>query len=177
MILPVHLYGEKILTEIAENIDLDDPILPELITNLYETMRNTDIGIGINGPQIGVSKRIFVIEGDLEDNGNFSGVFINPKILKADGYFHETREICLSFPNVCLNVNRPTIIELEWYDEKKEYHKEFFIDMQARVIQHEMDHLDGILIIDKANNVELRKNRPQIEKIKKRNVNLSYPVK
>lgn len=174
MILPVYTYGEELLTKKAEMVDLDDDTLPDIITNMYDTMRSTDLEMAINALLIGVSKQIFIIEGDIDDL--FGGVFINPKILYSNEYLHQYAEPCLCFPSIKLNVKRPTIIEIEWFDEKKNHHKEYFNDMQAKIIQHQIDHLNGILITDRTTPEQLYKNRIKLDNIKKKIVCCKYEI-
>ena len=92
------IYGNDALSKVSDVIDFNDPDLPDLITNMYETMRNAPISIAINAPLVGVNKQIFIIEG--EDDDNFNGVFINPKILRYLGYQNKMDEICSSLPGI-----------------------------------------------------------------------------
>lgn len=174
MILPIYPYGEESLGKKSEDVDLDDPALPQIIQDMYDTLRNTLMSIALAAPQIGINKRIFIIEGDEESEG---GVFINPKILSVGGYLNDFAEACLSFPcDIRLHIKRPTIVELEWYDEQKTYHKKFITEFVAKVVQHEMDHLDGILITDKTTDDELKKNKVRLDKTLKKKVRFKHPV-
>lgn len=176
MILPIHTYGDEILTQISKDVELNDPTLPELISNMYETMRETNLGIALAAIQVGVPKRIFIVENDNDEEQTFRGAFINPKITYTGEHFHEMGEPCLSFPGAILNVKRLIIIRIEWYDENKRFHDEYFHDIEARVIQHEMDHLNGLLISDKTHKSELKKNKVILEKIKSKKVKTPYKI-
>jgi len=174
MIVPIYPYGEEILTKKSEDMDLDDPNLSDIIQNMYDTMRNTSMSIAIAAPQIGISKRIFIVDGDDESE---NGVFINPRILSTSGYLNDFAEACLSFPcDIRLHIKRPTIVELEWYDEKKVYHKKFIGEFTAMVVQHEIDHLDGILMIDRTTEDELKRNKNKLERTLKKKAKFKHPV-
>ena len=110
MINPIYTYGEKILSEKSMDVDINDPMLPEIIDQLINTMIETPTGIGISAPQIGINKNIFVIDVDDNDDDGLDGVFINPKILQVGGYIYQMNECCLSLPGVVLGIKRPTII-------------------------------------------------------------------
>lgn len=177
MIVPIYTYGEEILTKRSEEIDLNDPTLPELIQNMYDTMRNTNLSIAISAPQIGVSKRVFIVDVDEEEFGTLKGVFINPKILSTGEYNNGFFEPCLSFPSdVKFFVKRPTIVELEWYDENKNYNKKFINELMAKVVQHEMDHLDGVLLTDKTTESEIKNNQEKLDNHLKKKSKFIYPV-
>jgi len=176
MIRPIYTYGEKNLTESSVDVELNDPTLPDTINDLFDTMRESPGGIGLAAPQIGINKNIFVIDVDDQDEDGLDGIFINPKILQEGGYIHQINESCLSFPGLSLCVKRPTIIEVEWYDGSHQYHKQFFIDIQARIIQHEIDHLQGKLISDIINEDDKQKHIDDFENIKHKRVKADYPL-
>jgi len=146
MIKPIILYGDDILRKtsvpffIGENLD-------DIIKDLWCTLSSVP-GVGLAGPQIGLNKQIFVI--NLWDNF-FKKVFINPKISNSFGETVEMEEGCLSIPNRRGDVKRKENIFIEYYDENWNFHKKEFSGMISRVIQHEYDHLNGILWIDKIN--------------------------
>lgn len=176
MIFPIYTYGQPILRNKAEDIDLDDVLLPSLIKDMFETMHNAN-GAGLAGPQVGLNRRITVVEEEVTDGKLFKGVFINPKILSYSGRMLVMTEGCLSFPDMYGKVIRPESIEVEWYDENKEYHKEFFHDIESRILQHEIDHLNGILFIDKVSALDRLKMFMRLEDIKNNKVPTSYEIK
>lgn len=175
MIKPIYLYGEEVLRNKSEDVDLNDPDLPNLINDLFDTMHNAK-GAGLAAPQIGINKKILVIEEELND-GLFKGVFINPKILNYSGYLIEFLEGCLSFPGMEGRTHRPMKIDIEWYDENKKYHREEFVGTQAIILQHEVDHLNGTLYIDKIYPEEKLKLYKVLENIRKKNVKVEYEIK
>lgn len=176
MILPIYTYGDEILTQGSKDVDLDDTTLPQIIDNMFETMRNTNLGIALAATQVGIPKRIFIVENDEDEEQTFKGAFINPKIIYKGEHFHEMGEPCLSFPGAVLNIRRPIIIKVEWYDKDKNFHSEYFHDIESRIIQHEMDHLDGILIVDRTHPSELKKNKAILEKIRNKKVKTDYKI-
>lgn len=173
MIRPIYLYGEDILRQRAEEVDLNDPELPQIIEDMFDTMRAAN-GAGLAAPQIGINKRIIVIEETMNDGSLFKGVFINPKILKTFGEDWTIKEGCLSFPGVVATISRPTFVMISWHDEHKEYHCTIFSVMRAKIIQHEIDHLNGTLLVDKMNFEEKAKQFKLLEDIKNKKVEVSY---
>jgi len=174
MIYPIFLYGEKILRDKAIDVNLHDR-LTDVISNMFETMHNTD-GIGLAAPQIGLSKKLIVIEKEISDGELFKGVFINPKIIAYSGRNVVYSEGCLSLPGISENIIRPYTIELEWLDEKLELHHSFFHEIPARILQHEIDHLNGLLFIDKMNYVDKLTKFTKLEAIKNKKVTTTYPT-
>jgi peptide deformylase len=175
MTYPIYLYGEKILRDKAVDVDPTDPTLMQLISDMFETMHNAN-GAGLSAPQIGISKKIIVIEEELSDGELFKGVFINPKIIAYSGRNVYSAEGCLSFPGIPENIIRPLTIEVEWLDEKLELQHDFFHDIPSRILQHEIDHLNGILFIDKMNYVDRLGIFMKLEAIKEKKVKTSYPT-
>ena len=160
MILPIVAYGSPMLKRVAEEIDADYEGLQELIKNMWDTMYHAH-GVGLAAPQIGKSIRLFVMdskqiienaEPDDEDlhlyNHPTKKVFINAYITHRKGKEWGYVEGCLSIPNIRENVNRPEEITIEYQDENFEFHTETYDGINARVIQHEYDHIEGILFTD-----------------------------
>jgi len=176
VIFPIYTYGQSILRDKAEDVDLNDVLLPSFIYDMFETMHNAN-GIGIAAPQVGLNKRIIVIEEEVTDGELFKGVFINPTILKYYGRMLLMSEGCLSFPGISENVVRPESIEIEWYDENKEYQRNFFHGVESRILQHEIDHLNGVLFIDKISGLDRLKMFMRLESIKNKKVTTTYQVK
>jgi peptide deformylase len=155
MIYPIVVYGHPVLKKVAADIDRDYPGLDKLIEDLFETMYHAE-GLGLAAPQIGKSVRIFVIDGEpvAEDEpllADFKKVFINARIVEKDGDQVPMNEGCLSIPNIREEVKRESHIRIQYYDEKWEYHDEVYDGYRARIIQHEYDHLDGKLFVEKIN--------------------------
>ncbi|MGL2963977.1 peptide deformylase [Flavobacterium sp. RSB2_4_14] len=159
MILPIYGYGEAVLRQVATDISADYPNLSEIISNMYETMYNA-YGVGLAAPQVGLSIRLFVIDtepfSDSDDLSKeeqeqlkgFKRTFINAKMLKEDGEEWGFNEGCLSIPEVREDVYRNERITLEYCDENFNKKTEVFEGLIARVIQHEYDHIEGVLFTD-----------------------------
>ena len=146
MILPIFAYGQKVLKEVATNIDKDYPDLQALIQNMFDTMENAH-GVGLAAPQIGLGIRLFVIDsrkmyGEEEENEGMKQVFINAQKIEEAGDEWVFEEGCLSIPDIRGDVERPSQIRLKYYDENFIEHDRVFNGMTARVIQHEYDHID-----------------------------------
>jgi peptide deformylase len=176
MVYPIYLYGEDVLRKKAEDVDLNDPTLPSLIEDMFSTMRIAN-GAGLAAPQIGISKKLIVVEEKISEEKTFKIVLINPKLIGVGGDNVKFEEACLSLPGISADVNRPFMIGLEWYDENKEYHKEIFTEIESRIIQHELDHLDGKLYIDHLHPDVRMKLFMVLEDIKNRNIKVNYLIK
>lgn len=154
MILPIYTYGQPVLRKVAQDIDKDYPELKELIANMWETLASSE-GIGLAAPQIGLPIRVVVIDLDLlkEDFPEYDGfkkVYINAHIEEYDDSETETSsEGCLSLPAIHENVKRPTRIRVTYQDENFTEHDEWVEGYLARVMQHEFDHLEGKMFIDR----------------------------
>jgi len=181
MILPIYIYGNTVLRKKCEDIDPNYKNLNILIKDMFETMHNAN-GIGLAAPQVGFSINLFVIDLNplSEDNPKLKGlkkVFINPKIINEYGDNWEYDEGCLSIPDLNDIVIRKKNIEIEYMDEKFNLIKEKISGMEARVIQHEYDHLKGVLFTDhlsaKRKNIINRK----LNTIKKGKFQKRYNVK
>jgi len=160
MTYPIVVYGHEVLRKVAADIDKDYPDLQQLIADMFETMHKSE-GMGLAAPQIGKSMRIFVIDGTpiAEDEPSLAGfrkVFINPHIVEKNGELKLMNEGCLSIPNIREEVNREARIRIQYHDENWEYHDEIFDGYKARIIQHEYDHLDGVLFTDKVSPLKRR---------------------
>ena len=152
MFLPIVAYGDPILKELAEDISPDYPKLSELIENMYETMYASH-GVGLAAPQIGLSIRFFVIncspfEEEEPALSGFKKTFINPELLEEEGEEWLFREGCLSIPEVREEVSRQPKITIRYFDEQFVEHTETYEGLAARVIQHEYDHIEGVLFVD-----------------------------
>ena len=154
MILPIYIYGQPVLRKVSEDIPKDFPELEELTANMFETLAASE-GIGLAAPQIGRNIRVVVIDLDLisDDKPEYKGfkkVFINPHIVEYDERETEKREEgCLSLPGIHEKVKRPTRIRVRWEDSERNEHDEWVDDYLARVMQHEFDHLDAKMFIDR----------------------------
>lgn len=188
MILPIIAYGDPVLRKVGEEIDENYPNLSELIENMKETMVNAQ-GVGLAAPQIGLSIRLFIVDTspfesdeDLETEEraflkDFKKVFINAKIIKEEGDEWAFNEGCLSIPEIREDVFRQEKITIEYFDENFEKHTEIIDGLAARVVQHEYDHIEGILFTDKISSLKKRLIKKKLENISKGKINPDYRMK
>lgn len=154
MILPIYIYGQPVLRQEAQDIPADYPGLDELLENMFETLSASE-GIGLAAPQIGKSIRVAVIDldvlaEDFPEYKDFRKAFINPHIVEYDDTETKSMEEgCLSLPGIHESVTRPTRIRVQWQDSEMQQHDEWIEGYLARVMQHEFDHLDGKMFIDR----------------------------
>lgn len=188
MILPIVAYGDAVLRKKAKDISKDYPKLNEVIENMFETMYNA-LGVGLAAPQVGLPIRLFVIDttpfADDEDltkeeqdqlNG-FKKVFINAKILEERGKEWSFNEGCLSIPDIREDVTREETIRIEYFDENFEKHTEEFNGLIARVIQHEYDHIEGVLFTDKLSSLKKRLLKGKLSNISKGKIKVDYRMR
>lgn len=188
MILPIIGYGDAVLRKKGVEISKDYPELNQLITNMFDTMYNAH-GVGLAAPQIGLSIRLFVIDttpfsenDDLskqeqEELKGFKKVFINAKMLKEEGGLWAFNEGCLSIPGIHEDVTRHDKITIEYYDENFQKHTEEYDGLRARVIQHEYDHIEGILFTDKISSFKKRLNEKKLKNIIEGKTSVDYRMK
>lgn len=181
MIYPIVIYGNPVLRKVAKDIEKDYPDLEKFIEDMWDTMYVSD-GVGLAAPQVGKSVRLFVIDGspfseDEPDLDGFKKVFINAKITDTSDEEIGMNEGCLSIPLLREDVNRPVKIRIEYYDENFEFHDEWFDGMIARVIQHEYDHLEGIMFTDKVAPIKKRLIKGKLQAISKGKFNVDYKVR
>lgn len=188
MILPIIGYGDAVLRKKGEEISKDYPELNQLISNMFDTMYNAN-GVGLAAPQIGLAVRLFVIDttpfsenDDLskqeqEELNGFKKVFINAKILKEEGGLWAFNEGCLSIPGIHEDVVRHDKITIEYFDENFNKHTEEYDGLRARVIQHEYDHIEGILFTDKISSLKKRLIEKKLKNIMEGKTNADYRMK
>ena len=152
MIYPILVYGSKVLRNVSEDITPDYPGFDKLIEDMYLTLEDAS-GVGLAAPQIGKNIRLFIVDctpwgEDDPELAEYKKVFVNAEIYESsqeEGFFDEG---CLSLPGLNERVSRPTSIRMRYLDEKFEPHDELFEGLPARVIQHEYDHIDGMVFTD-----------------------------
>lgn len=182
MLLPIYIYGQPVLRKVAEDITAAYPQLNELINNMFLTLDHSD-GIGLAAPQIGLSIRLVVINLDViaDDYSEYKGyvhAFINPYILEYDDNETElSEEGCLSLPGIHEPVKRPTKVHVKYLDEQFIPHDEWVGGYLARVMQHEFDHLEGILFIDHLSMLRKQMIKGKLSDLLKGRVRCSYKVK
>lgn len=181
MILPIYTYGQTVLRKIAEPIDENYPDLKELIQNMYETMTHAD-GVGLAAPQIGLPIQLLVIdlapfhESD-EELSQFKITMINPEFIEKSEETISYDEGCLSLPGISETVVRPETVIVNYLDEDFNEHEEEFSGFKARVIQHEIDHLEGHLFTDRINPLRRQLIKTRLTNISKKKVNTNYKIK
>lgn len=180
MIYPVTIYGNPVLRKVGKDVDKNYEGLKEVIDNMFETMYQSD-GVGLAGPQVNLSIKLFVIDatpmGDEDETlKDFKKIFINAHILEESGKEWLFNEGCLSIPTVREDVKRKPKIRLEYYDEKFNFHNEYFEGIQARVIQHEYDHTQGILFTDRLSAIKKRLLKGKLNTIAKGKVKVNYRI-
>ena len=171
MIYPVVVYGHPVLRKKSREINKEEEGLQSFIKNIWETMYVSD-GIGLAAPQVGKSVRLFVIDAssfakdDLSLTG-FKKTFINPKILEKTGEMTPFNEGCLSIPNIREDVVREPWIRIQYFDEEFNFHDEEYEGIASRIIQHEYDHLEGILFTDLVSSIRKRLLKGKLNAISK----------
>ena len=178
---PITVYGDPILRKKAKPIEKDADWLPEVIENMWETMYFSDGG-GLAAPQVGKSIRLFMVDatsGADEDPAlsEFRKVFINPEIMETTGEEWVMNEGCLSLPEIREDVKRPDVVRIKYYDENFVQHNEVFSGFAGRIIQHEYDHLEGILFIDYLSPLRKRLLKSKLRNIATGKVNPHYKIK
>jgi peptide deformylase len=181
MVLPIYAYGHPVLKKKCENISTEYPGLESLIANMWNTMYHAH-GVGLAAPQIGLAIRLFVVdtiqimEDDKKDQG-IKKVFINAQILDESGNAWSYEEGCLSIPNVRGDVERNPKITIQYLDENFQEHTEEYDEFNARVIQHEYDHIEGILFVEKLNPLKRRLVGRKLDNIRRGKVKAEYNMK
>lgn len=197
MILPIVVYGDPVLRKVGEEITKDYPGLEKLISDMFETMYNA-AGVGLAAPQIGKAIRLFIVdtepfassdEDDEEDEDaeftkeereqliNFKKVFINARILDETGDEWKFNEGCLSIPKVREDVSRKPTVTIEYLDENFKKHKETYDGLIARVIQHEYDHIEGVLFTDRVSPLRRKLISGKLTDISKGKISADYKTK
>ncbi len=174
--LPITTYGMDILRRVTKPVKEIDGEIFELVNNMLYTLGNAD-GIGLAAPQVNKDVSVAVIDiSPVEEYKNYEPIIlINPVILENHGEV-ELNEGCLSIPEVRGDVPRPEKIYLQYYDLNMKEHREEFEGLPARVLQHEIDHLNGKLFIDYLTEEDLKKNKALLKKIKNGKIETSYPI-
>ncbi len=188
MILPIIAYGDPVLRKEGKEITKEYPKLDELIENMWDTMYEA-YGVGLAAQQIGLPIRLFIIDpsafgedeeleiAEQEQLKNLRKVFINPKIVAEEGEEWAFNEGCLSIPEVREDVFRKQQITIEYQDENFNSFSEVYEGLAARVIQHEYDHIEGILFTDKLSSLKKRLIKGKLANISKGKVTAEYRMR
>ncbi len=190
MVLPIVAYGTPVLRADCEEFD-EGTDLSELISNMFDTMYKAS-GVGLAAPQIGLDKRIFIVdaspfgeeepENEIEAKNfeilkNFKKVFINPIIEEETGKKWNFSEGCLSIPGIREEVNRHSTITISYFDENWNFIEESYTGIAARIIQHEYDHIEGVLFTDYLSPLKKRLLKRKLNDISKGNISVNYRMK
>ena len=185
MIFPIYAFGHPVLKKKAIDVALDTNILTPIITDMYETMYHCK-GVGLAAPQVGLSIRLFVIDSsklnddderkDKSEEG-IKEVFINAEMIEEHGEIISLEEGCLSIPNIYGHVEREKTIKIRYYNAKLELQEKEFTGFTARVIQHEYDHIEGILFVEKLKPLKKQMIKRKLEDIKKGDIHSRYKMK
>ncbi|MFN0275714.1 MAG: peptide deformylase [Chitinophagales bacterium] len=191
MILPIVAYGNQVLKQVAKPIDADYPKLNEFIENLWETMYNGR-GVGLAAPQVGVGISVFIVDSlqlvkeneEMEEGEEkyklkygIKKVFINPIMVEETGDEWIYEEGCLSIPDVRVKIERKEIVQIKYMDENFIEHLDMFDGMNARIIQHEYDHLQGILLTDHMSSLKKSLVKGKLENISRGRIETKYKMK
>ena len=183
MILPIYLYGHPVLRKKCVDVEKENPEeIKKLVADMFETMYNSE-GVGLAAPQIGKAINLVVIDGvalseKFPECKNLKLSIINPQLtIIEDGDPVTREEGCLSLPGLSENVKRYEHVELEWLDEDFQPHKEEFSGFAARIIQHELDHLDGAVYTDHISPIRKQLIKSKLNNIAKGKVDCDYKVK
>ena len=188
MILPIVAYGDSVLKKKAIDIKKNYPELKKLISNMFKTMYAAQ-GVGLAAPQVGLSIRLFIIDtfpfseeeslSDADKNQlkSFKKTFINPEIIEENGSNWNFNEGCLSIPNVREEITRRSEIKIRYLDENFKTHIDKYDGLVARVIQHEYDHIEGVLFTDKVSNFKKRLIKSKLKSITLGKVDVNYAMR
>lgn len=192
MILPIRAYGDPVLKKVARDIEPGHPGLEELIANMFETMYAAN-GVGLAAPQVGHSIRLFIVDthagmesddpdaekapADSEEEPRLKKVFLNPYIVDEEGQEWAFEEGCLSIPNIREEVMRQPNLVLQYQDEEFNEREEEFSGFAARVIQHEHDHLDGVLFVDHLSSLRKRMLQGRLRDISMGRTDAKYKMR
>ncbi len=193
MVLPIVVYGDPVLRKVCEEVDKAHPGLEQLIKDMFETMYEAS-GVGLAAPQVGKPIRLFIIDSkpftELDDDEeseysneqlaqmkNFKRVFINAKMVEEHGDEWKFNEGCLSIPKIREDVLRKPKIKIEYVDEHFKKYSETYEGVIARVIQHEYDHIQGVLFTDKISPLKRKLIAGKLSDISKGKINADYKVK
>ncbi|MCL4140108.1 UNVERIFIED_CONTAM: hypothetical protein GTU68_048990, partial [Idotea baltica] len=176
LILPIVAYGDPVLKKVCEPIDQDYPELEKLIENMFETMYESS-GVGLAAPQIGREIRLFIVDASPFAEESFKHVFINAEILEESGKAWDFEEGCLSIPDIRENVSREPEVVMAYQDENFEHHERTFTGLAARVVQHEYDHIEGILFTDHIGSFRRRVLKGKLQDITNGNISPRYKMR
>lgn len=180
MILPIVAYGHPTLRKVAVDIDKEYPGLDELIENMFETMYHSE-GVGLAAPQVNRGIRLFIIDAapygeDKPELAAFKKIFINPHIIEESGEEVAFNEGCLSIPKIREDVMRKPRIRIQYQDREFNSFDEEYEGIAARIIQHEYDHLEAKLFVDRINPLKKMLLKKKLNDITNGNIDVDYKM-
>jgi peptide deformylase len=178
MVYPIVVYGDPVLKKKGIDIEVGSEEVKTLALDMFETMTNAN-GVGLAAPQIGKSLRMFIVDASAmedEEAGDFKQVFINPEMILEDGQTWMFEEGCLSIPEIRENIERKEKVRIKYYDENWNLKEEEFTGIIARIIQHEYDHVEGILFTDHLTPLKRRLLKGKLSNISKGKVETTYRI-
>lgn len=180
MVYSIVAYGDPVLRAPTEEIKKDGPVdVKQLSSDMFETMHSAS-GVGLAAPQIGKSLRMFIVDtSPMEDEKypNFKKTFINPEILEESGEEWDYEEGCLSIPGIREDVSRFDKLTIRYFDEEWKEHIERYEGIAARIIQHEYDHLEGVLFTDYLNGFKKRLLKGKLNSISRGDIKVDYSMR
>lgn len=181
MKLPIYAYGQPVLRKVADPVETITEDIKKLIADMWETMYDAH-GVGLAAPQVGHSKRLFIVdtkqlEKPEKDLKGVKKVFINAQMLDEDGDPWAYEEGCLSIPEIRAEIERLPSIRIRYQDEEGKEYEESYAGVNARVIQHEYDHIEGILFLDRMKPLKRKMLNRRLEKIKKGEIPIEYAMR
>jgi peptide deformylase len=181
MVYPIVAYGSQVLKKRAAEISPDYPNLKDFIKSMFQTMY-ASAGVGLAAPQVNFSIRLFVVDGapfddEEPDLVDFKKVFINPVMLDESGDKWKFNEGCLSIPGVRDDVDRHSVILIKYFDENFVEHTDTYSGIAARIIQHEYDHIEGILFTDRLSPLKRQLLKGKLNDISRGKVSVDYKMK
>jgi peptide deformylase len=179
MILPIRAFGDPILRKKCQQITPDYKDLSKFIEDMYETMYESN-GVGLAAPQVGKDIRLFIIDTDAFNDKKVKGIkktFINAQIISETGKEWEFEEGCLSIPKIRENVSRHPDLVIKYQDENFKWIEETYSGMEARVIQHEYDHIEGIMFVDHLSAFKKQLIKGKLQNISKGKIEVDYKMK
>ncbi|MFA6770424.1 MAG: peptide deformylase [Bacteroidales bacterium] len=184
MILPIYVYGAQVLREKAKEVDVKAPGIEQeiksFVSDMWETMDKAD-GVGLAAPQVGKSIRVLIVDGtplsdDMPELNNFKRAMINPSLLEESDQLVDLNEGCLSIPDINAFIKRPHKIKVSYLDIDFNEVTEELEGFACRMVQHEMDHLEGILFTDRAAPIRRKMLNSKLKNIEAGKVHPSYKI-
>lgn len=181
MILPIYLYGQSVLRKVTEDITPDYPELKKLIQDMFETVEQAE-GIGLAAPQIGLPIRLVIIDltplaDESPEYADFKKVYINAHIIETSEETDSMDEGCLSLPGIHEKVTRPSRIHVQYMDENFVEYDEWVDGFLARVMQHEFDHLEGKVFVDRISPLRRQMNKNRLSNLLNGKAHCTYKTK